>query len=116
MRLAGPVDRAERWAALDGTIGPLRRLVERVLPTGRTRDALHGVWLGHPLHPALILLPLGSWVSAATLDLLLGSDGARRSARALVGGGVLTATPAAAAYLGGHLAYRQAAGPSHAET
>lgn len=26
----------------------------RVLRPGRARDALYGVWLGHPLHPVLV--------------------------------------------------------------
>ena len=39
---------------------------------GRLRDMLQGVWLGHPLHPAVIDLPIGAWVSAAVLD---GSEG-----------------------------------------
>lgn len=34
------------------------------------KDALHGVWLGHPLHPAITDVPVGSWTVAAALDLL----------------------------------------------
>lgn len=32
-------------------------------------DALHGSWLGHPLHPALTDVPIGAWLVASTLDL-----------------------------------------------
>lgn len=40
-------------------------------PAGQaTKNALHGVWLGHPLHPALTDVPVGSWTVAAALDLL----------------------------------------------
>ena len=33
------------------------------------RDILYGVWLGHPLHPALIALPIGFWTSTTVFDL-----------------------------------------------
>ena len=35
----------------------------------QVKDALYGTWLGHPLHPALVSLPLGFWTSTAVLDL-----------------------------------------------
>jgi nitrite reductase/ring-hydroxylating ferredoxin subunit/uncharacterized membrane protein len=56
------------------------------------RDVLNGVWLGHPVHPLLILAPMGSWLSASVLDL---RPGDRRAARTLVGLGTLSAVPAA---------------------
>lgn len=34
------------------------------------KDFLHGVWLGHPLHPALTDIPIGAWTAAAVLDSL----------------------------------------------
>lgn len=34
----------------------------------RTQDALHGTWLGHPLHPAAATLPIGTWTLAFGLD------------------------------------------------
>jgi nitrite reductase/ring-hydroxylating ferredoxin subunit/uncharacterized membrane protein len=34
------------------------------------KDFLHGKALGHPLHPALIELPVGAWTLAAILDAL----------------------------------------------
>jgi nitrite reductase/ring-hydroxylating ferredoxin subunit len=66
------VRRAGRAAtALDSHRPAGEEGVDTACPTHR-RDALHGVWLGHPLHPALILVPLGSWMSATALDLLPG--------------------------------------------
>jgi nitrite reductase/ring-hydroxylating ferredoxin subunit/uncharacterized membrane protein len=88
------VQRVEQAAALDRPVSVTKKAVDAALPSPSVRDALHGVWLGHPLHPALILLPLGSWVSAAVLDLLPGSS---RAARRLVGLGVVSALPTAAA-------------------
>src|SRR5579875_157222 len=34
------------------------------------KNALHGVWLGHPLHAAITDVPVGSWTAAAVLDFL----------------------------------------------
>lgn len=58
--------------ALEGmadTLQTLLRGAEATLPPGVT-DALHGEWLGHPLHPILVHLPLGGWMIAAALDHL----------------------------------------------
>ncbi len=34
----------------------------------RFKDALHGTWLGHPLHPVLVDVPIGAWTAAVFLD------------------------------------------------
>lgn len=40
-------------------------------PVGQqVEDVLHGRWLGHPLHPALVNVPIGAWTVAAALDAL----------------------------------------------
>jgi nitrite reductase/ring-hydroxylating ferredoxin subunit/uncharacterized membrane protein len=36
----------------------------------KVKNALHGVWLGHPLHSAITDVPVGSWTAALVLDLL----------------------------------------------
>jgi nitrite reductase/ring-hydroxylating ferredoxin subunit len=56
------------------------------------KDWLHGVPIGHALHPILVDLPIGFWTSAFVLDLV----GARRSARFLTAFGVASALGAAA--------------------
>jgi len=33
------------------------------------KDALAGVWFGHPLHPAVVQAPLGFWMSSLAMDL-----------------------------------------------
>ncbi|MEU7882082.1 DUF2231 domain-containing protein [Microbispora bryophytorum] len=58
---------------------------------GRARGFLHGVWLGHPLHPVLTDLPIGSWTTALVLDL----TGQKCAARAAVGVGLAGALAAA---------------------
>jgi len=162
------IDRLEKAAPLDPVVSAGQRVVRLIRPA-KVRDALHGVWLGHPLHPVLAQATVGAWVSASVLDFAGGRDddarlltavgvaaavptalagatdwaeqheqqmrvgvvhaagnvlalglyaaslaapGSRR-ARWLRLGGMATAT--AAAYLGGHLAYRLAGGVNHAE-
>ncbi|MER7757026.1 Rieske (2Fe-2S) protein [Kitasatospora sp. NPDC097643] len=92
-RLRGLLDAPAHWQFLDTPAEPLSDAVE-ALPLGPYRDALHGVWLGHPLHPALVQLPLGCWTSAGLLDF---APGGERSADTLVAAGLLTAGPAALA-------------------
>jgi len=165
------IARLEDAAPLDAVGAKIKPFVEKALANRRVTDALHGVWLGHPLHPVLVQVPVGAWTSAAILDAI---PAARPAATLLIGVGMVGAVPAAAAgvadwsqqdaqqqrtglahamgnvaalglyggaliarsrsrhglgralaysayalagasaTVGGHLAYRQAAGPSHA--
>ncbi|ATO15585.1 (2Fe-2S)-binding protein [Micromonospora sp. WMMA2032] len=84
----------EQASGLDRVGDRLQRAVQGTLRSQRVRDALHGVWLGHPLHPAMVQVPVGAWISAAVVDLL---PGQRRAATALVGLGTVSALPAAVA-------------------
>jgi uncharacterized membrane protein len=70
---------------------PVARRIDRYPAAARF---LRGDWLGHPIHPALTDLPIGFWTSAWVLDLVPGGS---RSARKLIGLGVLSAIPTAAA-------------------
>ena len=61
--------------ALDGIATPLQEAIRALFSSagaaGReAKDFLHGSALGHPLHPALIELPVGAWTLAAILDAL----------------------------------------------
>lgn len=91
--LAGKVEHAR---ALDPAVEALSGAVNAVVPAGPVKDGLHGRWLGHPLHPLLVTLPIGSWLGASLLDLAGGPAG-RRAAQRLVGVGVLAVAPTAAA-------------------
>lgn len=84
--------RLEQASSLDRLGDRLQRVVQMALRPQRVRDALHGVWLGHPLHPALVQVPVGAWTSAAIIDLM---PGQRRAATALVAIGTASALPAA---------------------
>ena len=61
------------------------------------KNALHGVWLGHPLHSAITDVPVGSWTVAATLDVLemRGNSEYKAGADAAVMIGLVSAIPAA---------------------
>src|SRR5438132_10910859 len=59
--------------ALDTLAKPLSQAVRGAYQaagaTGqRAKNALHGVWLGHPLHPVFTDLPLGAWTTGLVLD------------------------------------------------
>jgi nitrite reductase/ring-hydroxylating ferredoxin subunit/uncharacterized membrane protein len=166
------VDRLEHAGHLDPVVHAVRKIVRSVLRKQSVRDALHGVWLGHPLHPALTNIPMGTWTAAAVLDAMPGTAPAASTLIAtgcvgyvptILAGwadwsdlhdqqqrvGLVHAAAGAAAfscyvaslaaraqgrtmrgkawsytglalvsatgYLGGHLAYRQAAGVNHVE-
>jgi nitrite reductase/ring-hydroxylating ferredoxin subunit/uncharacterized membrane protein len=167
------IDLIENAGPLDPVASAVRRVVRTALRPRALRDALHGVWLGHPLHPMLTDVPIGTWTAAAILDATPGTGpaavtmigtglaaavptavsgwadwselheqqqrvGLVHAAANIVGIGCYTASLAARArgrtghgkawayagyavvgmggYLGGHLAYRQAAGVNHTES
>lgn len=92
-RLRDALDAPAGWSVLDGPAGVVADAVN-ALRLGRYRDTLHGVRQGHPLHPALVQLPLGAWLSAGLLDAV---PGCHRAADALVALGLAGAGPAALA-------------------
>ncbi|MGI5119419.1 Rieske 2Fe-2S domain-containing protein [Marinactinospora thermotolerans] len=93
MRLGERIHRIERATGLDRAVTAMQRVTDRI-PEGGVRDVLHGVQLGHPLHPLLVQVPIGAWLSAAVLDFTPGSE---RAARRLVDVGLVASLPAALA-------------------
>jgi nitrite reductase/ring-hydroxylating ferredoxin subunit/uncharacterized membrane protein len=88
---------SERIASLrqvDGPAAAVAGKVRSLLPPGPVKDALSGVPLGHPLHPLLTDIPIGTWTSATLLDVLGGSE-ARPAAERLIGIGIAAAVPTA---------------------
>ncbi len=77
---------------LDRVVDPVRRVVQRLLPPGPARDALHGVPVGHPVHPTLVQVSIGAFMSASVLDALPGNEAA---STALVATGLASVAPAA---------------------
>lgn len=86
--------RLEQASVLDPATKALTAVVRAVLPGGPVKDALHGRWLGHPVHPLLVTMPIGLWTGASLLDLTPGDT--RAAARRLVGAGILSVLPTAA--------------------
>jgi nitrite reductase/ring-hydroxylating ferredoxin subunit len=86
------IARLEQAARLDPVVSAGQR-VARLIRPGPARDVLHGVWLGHPLHPVLVQAAAGAWLSASVLDLAGDPD----SARLLAAVGLAAAAPAAVA-------------------
>ena len=98
-----------RWTALtdqpalDAIAEPLSRAVHGAYASAgeagrRAKNAMHGVWLGHPLHPALIDVPIGAWTTGLALDVAAAAAGDRRLARGAdfaIGFGVIGAVGAA---------------------
>ncbi|MFF7244560.1 Rieske 2Fe-2S domain-containing protein [Embleya sp. NPDC008237] len=95
MRISTTVSRLEQAQGLDRPAAWLRTLVGR-LPQGPVRDTLHGVPLGHAVHPVLVQVPIGTWLSASMLDLVPRTGPA---STVLIAVGIGAAAPAAAAGL-----------------
>jgi hypothetical protein len=83
--------------AIDHIAEPMSKAVrgayEASGPVGqRAKNAVHGVWLGHPLHPVFTDLPLGAWTTALALDAAAkGDPGMRRAATFAMGVGLAAA-------------------------
>jgi nitrite reductase/ring-hydroxylating ferredoxin subunit/uncharacterized membrane protein len=59
--------------ALDTVAEPLSQAVRSAYEAAGTfglqaKNAMHGVWLGHPLHPVFTGVPLGAWTTALAFD------------------------------------------------
>jgi nitrite reductase/ring-hydroxylating ferredoxin subunit/uncharacterized membrane protein len=87
--------------ALDRIAEPLsdavRGAYEAAGPAGQqAKNALHGVWLGHPLHPVFTDVPIGAWTTAMALDATANGDpGMQRAATFAIGVGLAGAVGAA---------------------
>src|SRR5687767_5568164 len=75
----------------------LRAAYDAAGPGGQQlKNALHGVWLGHPLHPVFTDVPIGAWTTALALDAAANGDPAmRRAATFAMGVGLAGAAGAA---------------------
>lgn len=96
MKLNDIVRFIERQEVLDGPAEFVSGKAQQLLGKEPLKSALSGRWLGHPLHPTLTDLPIGLWTGALLLDLV-GGEGGEDAADTLLGLGVVTALPTAAA-------------------
>lgn len=84
--------RLEDLRAVDGAATAVATTVRKALRGSGAEDVLRGSWLGHPLHPLMVTVPIGAYASAAVLDLAPGySDAARK----LTGLGLAATAPTA---------------------
>jgi hypothetical protein len=74
---------AESARVLDKPADAVTAAADRLLTESRGRRALRGRWLGHPLHPLVITVPIGAWMCSAVLDLTPGNDQAARKLLAI---------------------------------
>lgn len=68
-----------RQGWLDRTAQRLQQALHGVFGSSKTargaKDFLNGVWLAHPLHPAVTDVPVGAWTTALVLDGLEATSG-----------------------------------------
>ena len=88
------VEAIESAEALDGAGKTVGKAVRSLIPRGTIKDLLSGTPLGHPLHPLLTDLVIGSFVSATMLDVLGGDDDGTAAQR-LIGVGLVAYGPTA---------------------
>ncbi|MBB3677865.1 Rieske 2Fe-2S domain-containing protein [Modestobacter versicolor] len=94
MSLLAVLDRLSEVSSFDKTLESARTAVNKALQPQAFKDLLHGSWLGHPLHPILAMVPVGTWLSAGLLDI---APPTRPAATALITTGVAASLPAALA-------------------
>ncbi|AJW43182.1 Ferredoxin, 2Fe-2S [Rhodococcus sp. B7740] len=70
MTLKQALDSLESASFLDGASNAINDVLEPALDDSTVGGALRGQWIGHPIHPALVNVTIGSWTSAVALDLL----------------------------------------------
>jgi uncharacterized membrane protein len=91
----------EGQAWIDRAADPAQRAIRVVLDRAPGLErALHGRFLGHPLHAALVPLPVGAFLVGMGLDVAEATTGTRRFRRAAdlltavgLGGALLAAAP-----------------------
>ena len=81
------IETVSKQGWLEQIAEPLRMAVHRAYEAGgetgrQLKNAMHGTWLGHPLHPALTDVPLGAWTTALVFDAAEGCTNNPAYARA----------------------------------
>lgn len=70
----------QEW--IDRAADPIQRTLTPLLRSApRVAAALHGEWLGHPLHAALTDVPVGAWVAGFVMDMAEVLGGTRKLRR-----------------------------------
>lgn len=87
---------AESLGEIDGLSTAVQDRVRRVLNGTRMDRLLRGSWLGHPVHPLLVTVPIGAWSSALLFDTM---PRQQTAARRMVAIGLLMTPPSVIAGL-----------------
>ena len=87
MESTNALSRIADQPALDSIAEPLSQAVHYAYnsagPAGQqAKNAMHGVWLGHPLHPVFTDLPIGAWTTGLVLDAVAATNHDRTMERA----------------------------------
>ena len=77
-RIAGRIERAEQLDPLSKVVAGV---VDKVLASRRVTELASGTPIGHPLHPLLVTVPIGSWTSSMIFDLT-GNEDLQRKGKA----------------------------------
>lgn len=75
MEMTSAIDVIEGQSWLDQAADAIQPVVKNAYriagtPGAKVKDALHGTWLGHPLHPVLTDVPIGAWTMALVFDVI----------------------------------------------
>jgi nitrite reductase/ring-hydroxylating ferredoxin subunit/uncharacterized membrane protein len=89
------VSQIESAESLDPAAKAVGKAVRENVGGGQLKEALSGTWLGHPVHPMLTDVVVGSFTSASLLDLL--APGSQTASERLIALGLLAYLPTAAA-------------------
>jgi nitrite reductase/ring-hydroxylating ferredoxin subunit len=87
-----PVRKIAQLDALDAPASKIGKFARDLFKPRPVKDVLSGSWLGHPLHPVLTDVAIGTFTSAVLLDWL-GGRSSEPAARRLIGIGLLSAAP-----------------------
>jgi len=87
MESTNALSRIADQPALDSIAEPLSQAIRGAYhsagPAGQhAKNVMHGVWLGHPLHPVFTDLPLGAWTTGLVLDAVAATSHDRSMERA----------------------------------
>jgi nitrite reductase/ring-hydroxylating ferredoxin subunit/uncharacterized membrane protein len=88
------IDTLERFGILDAPAKAIAKKARELFAREPLKGAISGAWLGHPVHPPLTDVVIGSFLSASALDFLAPRVGARAAQR-LIAIGIAAAVPTA---------------------
>ncbi len=80
----------ERLDSLDEAAAVAAGVADQIVTRSGLAGLLRGAWLGHPVHPLLVTIPIGAWSSSVLFDVAFDDP---TTARRLVGVGLAAVPP-----------------------